>query len=219
MICDQISRNPRRNTSRVRPSNLACSPLLTRCRRLRRPGDRIGRWPNRDPIEEEGGINLYTYVGNNPLTGLDPFGLADVVKTDQGFRIEVGKCEIVKHISHGNQKGWPKFFFPKKKLGDCPAAAGFIGCYADGINTDIGKSGQLIPGSPKDDGSGLWSDVVDPYRNTPDWTTAVKNIDAGTKALVNSWLKDKSKCCKSVTVTEVDENGKQTSKTYSSPIP
>jgi uncharacterized protein RhaS with RHS repeats len=29
---------------------------------------------NRDPIGEEGGVNLYGYVGNNPLTYWDAFG-------------------------------------------------------------------------------------------------------------------------------------------------
>jgi RHS repeat-associated protein len=32
------------------------------------------RWLNRDPIGEEGGVNLYGYVGNNPLTYWDAFG-------------------------------------------------------------------------------------------------------------------------------------------------
>ena len=34
-----------------------------------------GRWPNRDPIGERGSINLYDFVGNNPVTQFDPLGL------------------------------------------------------------------------------------------------------------------------------------------------
>ncbi|MGR8980506.1 MAG: RHS repeat-associated core domain-containing protein, partial [Gammaproteobacteria bacterium] len=35
----------------------------------------IGRWISRDPVGEAGGVNLYTYVGNNPLRWIDPLGL------------------------------------------------------------------------------------------------------------------------------------------------
>jgi RHS repeat-associated protein len=38
-----------------------------------------GRWLSRDPIAESGGINLYGYVGNDPVNGVDPWGLHDVV--------------------------------------------------------------------------------------------------------------------------------------------
>jgi RHS repeat-associated protein len=34
-----------------------------------------GRWVSRDPIGEEGGLNLYGYVGNSPTALLDPMGL------------------------------------------------------------------------------------------------------------------------------------------------
>ena len=34
-----------------------------------------GRWPNRDPIKERGGINLYGMIRNNPISWVDPFGL------------------------------------------------------------------------------------------------------------------------------------------------
>ena len=34
-----------------------------------------GRWPSRDPIEEEGGVNLYGFVGNDGVSKLDLLGL------------------------------------------------------------------------------------------------------------------------------------------------
>lgn len=34
----------------------------------------LGRWINRDPIEEDGGINLYDFVNNNPINYTDMFG-------------------------------------------------------------------------------------------------------------------------------------------------
>jgi RHS repeat-associated protein len=38
---------------------------------------KTGRWPSRDPIEEEGGINLYGFVGNDGVNKLDILGLTN----------------------------------------------------------------------------------------------------------------------------------------------
>ncbi len=35
----------------------------------------MARWLNRDPIQEAGGVNLYGFVGNNPVNVVDPYGL------------------------------------------------------------------------------------------------------------------------------------------------
>jgi RHS repeat-associated protein len=34
-----------------------------------------GRWLSRDPLQEEGGVNLYAFCGNDPVNGVDPLGL------------------------------------------------------------------------------------------------------------------------------------------------
>lgn len=39
---------------------------------------KTGRWPSRDPIGEEGGINLYGFVGNNGINHADYLGMAAV---------------------------------------------------------------------------------------------------------------------------------------------
>lgn len=36
-----------------------------------------GRWPNRDPIEEGGGNNIYRFASNSPLIYIDPDGRFD----------------------------------------------------------------------------------------------------------------------------------------------
>ena len=45
----------------------------------------IGRFLQADPLGYFAGLNLYTYVGNNPLNWLDPFGLCEKDKTKDTF--------------------------------------------------------------------------------------------------------------------------------------
>lgn len=35
----------------------------------------FGRWLSRDPLEEQASRNLYVFVGNNPISAVDAFGL------------------------------------------------------------------------------------------------------------------------------------------------
>jgi RHS repeat-associated protein len=39
----------------------------------------IGRWMNRDPLGEDGGINLFGFVHNNPVNAIDPYGEFGIV--------------------------------------------------------------------------------------------------------------------------------------------
>ena len=54
-----------------------------------------GRWPSRDPIGEEGGINLYGFVGNSPTVFIDVLGLR---------KQTVAKCTSYLFIGHGSKK-------------------------------------------------------------------------------------------------------------------
>jgi RHS repeat-associated protein len=50
-----------------------------------------GRWINRDPIEEEGGLNLYGFVGNGGANQWDILGLSRF-----RLKIEISKCGSMK---------------------------------------------------------------------------------------------------------------------------
>ncbi len=52
-----------------------------------------GRWVSRDPIGERGGFNLYGYVGENPVSSVDPLGRSakDVARIISSFHIITGQ--------------------------------------------------------------------------------------------------------------------------------
>jgi RHS repeat-associated protein len=84
----------------------------------------LGRWTNRDPLEEEAGLNLYDYVDNNPINVVDTLGLssADVTKlynlyaqelqrmTDAGERLDTEGDSTIGWLN--NLLSW---IDPKKK--------------------------------------------------------------------------------------------------------
>jgi RHS repeat-associated protein len=49
-------------------------------------------WPSRDPIEEEGGVNLYAFVGNDSVNKWDYLGLNIPVKKVKCVCIQVRTC-------------------------------------------------------------------------------------------------------------------------------
>jgi RHS repeat-associated protein len=90
-------------------------------RRFYRPN--LGRWLNRDPIEEEGGENLYAFCRNNPVLYIDILGedfwgyFVDAAKTLSGaFTIWAG-------FTLGATAGWTG--------GGAIAAAGLIAIGVD----------------------------------------------------------------------------------------
>jgi len=46
-----------------------------------------GRWTSRDPIEEEGGVNLYAFCRNNPVNNVDYLGMWKIKREGEAWAI------------------------------------------------------------------------------------------------------------------------------------
>ena len=63
-----------RSVRRQKPSKMAENAVHVADYLYRYYDPLTGRWPSRDPIEEEGGMNLYGFVGNDCLNQIDFLG-------------------------------------------------------------------------------------------------------------------------------------------------
>jgi RHS repeat-associated protein len=62
-----------------------------------------GRWPSRDPMVEEGGVNLYGFIYNNPSSWIDRLGLEPMRGQNGGGSNDRGGKDGVS-TSHGGTK-------------------------------------------------------------------------------------------------------------------
>jgi RHS repeat-associated protein len=51
-------------------------------------------WLSEDPIQEEGGINLYGYVGGSPVMAVDPLGLVDWCPGAEPYKADLLKTQF-----------------------------------------------------------------------------------------------------------------------------
>jgi len=76
-----------------------------------------GRWPSRDPIEEEGGLSLYAFVANQGINRFDLLGLIDYDWDNQGLHVHEGRVfgkDLTYRIEWDCETGEAKFL-PNKE--------------------------------------------------------------------------------------------------------
>ncbi len=68
-----------------------------------------GRWPSRDPIEEDGGVNLYGFIGNDGVNKLDILGLIEMTFESEyeGGMLDVWKVLKKKGLFKNEYKSDP----------------------------------------------------------------------------------------------------------------
>ena len=170
----------------------------------------LGRWINRDPIGERGGVNLFAMVINNPIRWVDFLGrwFWDYDDQQEGdgtgpFKITVKKCQIVILYGHGfwsdtNGDGEPDedeglpHEFDFGSSGKC-AAGVFVGCYS-------GTTNQHIPEENRIEGAPMSNDFLtsgDPFSSLQGIENVYNHIKGKAQSRADDMCLD---CCKEVTL-------------------
>ena len=78
----RVDRRSARHPRREKPDTFTKTASGVRYYGFRYYSPGQGRFLNRDPIEEAGGLNLYAFVGNDPVNRWDYLGLTDAIDCD-----------------------------------------------------------------------------------------------------------------------------------------
>jgi RHS repeat-associated protein len=138
----------------------------------------LQRWLNQDPLGEAGGINLYDYVGNNPINEIDPLGLSQADAQHIG---QVGQQSIDTMTQHGERSdGWTGGWI-NNGLADFTKRRGCVS-QANQVAGDLQKDGK---NHKYDD---FWS-YNTPHRDFPPhtWVEATSSNPNDPKVIIDPW--------------------------------
>jgi RHS repeat-associated protein len=160
----------------------------------------LGRWLNRDPIGERGGLNVYVAVGNRTADRVDPMGLwgyeqqvggfTQTTDEDGNVKTTIMKCNIVIFLGHNGR-------VPQGSIGNEHCS----GCSAGAVYA-CGGLGDFSPGVPE-------TSIPDAPPQTDDSALAlgadliVKGTEAFEKAKMHAKTicNDTKKCCDKVDIS------------------
>ncbi|HQK02448.1 MAG TPA: RHS repeat-associated core domain-containing protein [Verrucomicrobiota bacterium] len=89
-----------------------------------------GRWPNRDPIGERGGMNLYGFVGNSPLNRVDRLGLDAAIINHGGY---TGHTSFIIVQSDGSVTAY-HFYAKSHQTGRCCELGSLLSVCCDKVS-------------------------------------------------------------------------------------
>jgi RHS repeat-associated protein len=183
-----------------------------------------GRWPSRDPIEEEGGLNLYGFVGNDGIRFFDFLGLVSsedtaecCQKDDTGKVIKIQKynpekkccwrgevkvkrdCQFTVFGGHGSQDGKNNPTYKAAISYLIPTnygdKAGAVCCFSIDVTGAIPEDSVISGGI--DNGGLLWPEGVpkNPELNAGHVSMFISRIEAAEREAEKC-----DGCCKKITV-------------------
>jgi len=88
-----------------------------------------GRWINRDPLGESGGMNLYRFVGNSPLNYIDPNGEEPVTVLTVAF-IVLGLLAVL-YLGNKAYTAYTNFMEKMDKLKEDANKPGSLKAYVE----------------------------------------------------------------------------------------
>ena len=143
-----------------------------------------GRWLNRDPIGYAGGINLYGYVGGDPVSRADPWGLSPQVNIGLSGTGEAlfwswyGGSGVTITLDQPNPLDWSLSGYTYSGAGGGLGVGGMVG----GEVTGTPFWGSATPGITTQRYGEIWAaweegngcSIMEPYK----WSPAVHGLPA-----------------------------------------